>query len=53
LLLAIGCSEKRQAQVAPASVVLALGDSITAGSESRRLVGQNRQVDWRIAIDAL
>lgn len=28
---AIGCSERREAPLAPASVVLALGDSITAG----------------------
>ncbi|MBK7662959.1 MAG: hypothetical protein IPJ21_05315 [Sterolibacteriaceae bacterium] len=31
LALAIGCSQKREAQLAPGSVVLALGDSITAG----------------------
>lgn len=31
LALAIGCSEKREVQLAPGSVVLALGDSITAG----------------------
>lgn len=31
LALAIGCSKKREAQLVPGSVVLALGDSITAG----------------------
>lgn len=31
LALAIGCSERRDAPLAPGSIVLALGDSITAG----------------------